>query len=371
LPKGAVITNPINIYALLIACAMSACSTSMQTRAAPTPAEIHDRLDLGAQADIWTTDGPSYDLRVTDFDAERVYGLDEHHKRYQVPFDHIKAIDIDKARVPIAGKSVLVISDVGDRAKLAECGLTIALAKFGEFDASSWHLDDVIENRAVDTLNKNGRVKAFRARVIAPRDELKQAIQSQTFSGSQFEGRLKSIASAEHADLILLVRASTRDKAEFGNHSVPRLSLPLLAFAQVIPSNLSLPAYGILQQTLLGIRTAHYYVTYAMTLYDGATGAVISRFSVMDLSNSRGDAVTRVWESVSGSENFGVMRMMEGRDSAAWIEGDLILGPEQAAATQKVVTRLYENFLDKSLRDCGLIPGRGSDATYSGCTDLR
>lgn len=215
----------------------------------------------------------------------------------------------------VFGKSVVVVSTIGDKAHLQEIATTVFQNKYAEFDTSAWGIRKHMEENAVVLLNTNKRFRASSAKFPITRLEFKDVgfdlANTPMWEISERKNKTRRLAKTEGVDLILLLAPAD----QYGD--------------PVFGTNASVKDYGVYQRAFAGTKRAVTFATFQMVLYDGATG----------------DEITW-WSGLETAE----------RSVNAWMETELTLSAAAESETQQVISDMYKRMLLKSFKERALIP---------------
>lgn len=106
--------------------------TSMQAIKDPSPDRIQERVKVGDEVHVVTTNGATYELEVTQVDENSLTGEAESGKRYRVPYAAIASIEVKKVSVGRTGGTLGAIALV-----LYAAAIYLVLVLFDVVDAGS------------------------------------------------------------------------------------------------------------------------------------------------------------------------------------------------------------------------------------------
>jgi len=160
------------------------------------------------------------------------------------------------------GRSVVVLSTVGDTMNLMHVGTTVFQNTQASVDVARWRLDAYLEEHVLQVLERDGR---FRPRIATDPQSREimmgvgyDAGNTPIYAIKERKGKTKRVAALEKADLVLLLAPDNEGDVFFG-------------------TNQSMDGYGVYQRSFLGVKTKHVvYATLQMVLYDGQTGDEIT-----------------------------------------------------------------------------------------------
>jgi hypothetical protein len=177
------------------------------------------------------------------------------------------------------------------------------------YDATSWHLDDTIEEIVEKAIVGSGKFRAVRSNSESMRSEFRAAgfndDAAYLFGEPDCKVLVKQVADRSKVPLVLVV-------APINRVDVPQ----------------PIQGYGIYQRSYAaGPNSGQTYTTLHMVLYSGATGDKIA--SITRQNSAR-------------------------RDPASWLSDDLTLSPPNATSTRETVLSLLADVLPRALTDLGV-----------------
>ena len=216
----------------------------------------------------------------------------------------------------MTGKTLVVMSTVGNQMRLQHIGTTIFQNEYDFHDVTDWDVDTTLERIASELILRDGRFSVRTAAHEGSRAMLEGVGRDWTntpiYGYGERKEKTRRAARQEQAELVLLLA-------------------PMKLYDVFFQTSEFVPGYGIYQRSFLLTKTRHVrYATLQMVLYDGETG-----------------------EEITWASNFESAFL----DGEAWTPGEIGISKNHAKRTMEVVLRVYRMLVVEGLRQMDLARG--------------